>query len=70
MFLGNFADEGDNLVNTQTYIINVEGDSRLSPCLQPLTTGIVLKICGFFQSGSVIVFSIPEIILLSYKTKH
>ena len=34
-------------------------------CLQPLTTGKVLKICGFFQSGSVIVFSILEIILLS-----
>ena len=36
------------------------------PGLQPLTDGSVLKILlFFFQSGSVIVFSIPEIILLS-----
>jgi len=45
-------------------IYNVEGDNRLSPGLQPLTMGKVLKIL-FFQFVSVIVFSILEIILLS-----
>jgi hypothetical protein len=30
-----------------TYIYNVEGDNRLSPGLQPLTTGSMLKILFF-----------------------
>ena len=51
MFYGRFADEGNN---------------RLSPGLQPLTS--VIKI-GLFQSGSVNVFSMPEIILLSSEKK-
>jgi len=42
----------------------------LSPGLQPLTTGIVLKILFFFQSSSVIVFSVPEIILLSFAKQN
>jgi|JYMV01.1.fsa_nt_gi hypothetical protein len=37
----------------------------LSPSLKPLTTGSELKIQDVFQSGSVIVFDIQEIILLS-----
>jgi len=64
MFYGKFADEGDNPVNNPS-IYNVEEDNRLLPSLQPLTTGSVLKIL-FVQSGSVIGFSIPEIILLSF----
>jgi len=42
---------------------NAEVENRLSPGLQPLKTGSVLKI----QLDSVIVFSISEIILLSSK---
>jgi hypothetical protein len=42
MFFGNFVDEGDNPVNNQS-IYNVEGDNRLSPGQQPLTTGSMLK---------------------------
>ena len=70
MFYKKFADKGDNSVNNLS-IYNVEGDNRLSPvCLQPLTTGSLLKI-PFFLSVSVIVFSIPNFIMLSfYKTKH
>ena len=49
-------------------IYNVEEDNRLSPSLQPLAIGTMLNI---FQSVSVIVFSMPEIILLSSaKTKQ
>ena len=43
MFYGKFADKGNNPVN----IYNVEGNNRLSPGLQPLTTGSVLKIPFF-----------------------
>ena len=42
MFFGKFVDEGDNPVNNQS-IYNVEGDNRLSPGQQPLTTGSMLK---------------------------
>jgi hypothetical protein len=45
-------------------IYNVEGENRLSPGLQPLTTGSVFNIL-FFHSGSVILFTIVETILLS-----
>jgi transcriptional regulator of nitric oxide reductase len=38
-------------------------------CVQPLTTGSVLKIRVFFHSGSVIILSIPEVILL-FSTKQ
>ena len=63
MFNGKFADEGDNSVkNPSILYYNVEGDNRLSPSLWPLTIGSVLN--KFYQPGSVIVFSIPEIILL------
>ena len=51
MFFGKFADEGDNPVNNPN-IYNVDGDNRLSPGLQPLTSGSVLKIrliCVFFN---------------------
>lgn len=65
MFNGKFAEEGDNMVDNP-YIYNVERDHRLSSNLQLMTSGSVLKFL-FFQSGSVIVFSIPEIILLSSK---
>jgi hypothetical protein len=50
--------------NTNIYMYNVKGDNRLLPDLQLLMTESVLKIL-FSQSGSVIVFSIPEIVLLS-----
>jgi len=63
MFFGKFADEGDNLVDNPN-IYNVEGDNRLSSGLLTLTTGSVLKIL-FFQSGSILVFYIQVIILLS-----
>ena len=46
-------------------IYNVEGYYRLSPGLQPLATGSMLKIRIYFQSDSFIAFSTPEIILLS-----
>ena len=49
-------------------ILNVEEDNSLSPGLQSPTTGSVWKI-PLFQSDSVIVFSIPEIILL-FSTKQ
>ena len=42
MFYGKFADEGDNPVNNPN-ISNIEGDNKLSPSLQPLTTGNVFK---------------------------
>ncbi len=44
MFNGKFADDENNPVNN-TNIYNVEGDNRLSPGLQFLTNGSVLKIC-------------------------
>ena len=56
MFFGNFVDEGDNPVNNQS-IYNVEGDNPWQ--LEVYWNSV------FFQSGSIIVFSIPEIILLS-----
>jgi hypothetical protein len=43
MFFVKFADEGDNPVNNPN-MYNVEGDDRLSPDLQHLTTGSLLKI--------------------------
>jgi hypothetical protein len=49
---------GDNpLHNPNKY--NVEGNNRLLPSLQHLTIESVLKIHFVFQSGSIIVFSIP-----------
>ena len=62
MLYRKFVDEGDNLVNNPN-IYHVEGDNKLSPGLQSLIIGSVLKIG--FKSSSVIVLSIPEIILLS-----
>ena len=56
---------GDNSVNNQKiYQYNAEGNNRFLPGLQPLTTESVEKEI-FFQYGSIIVFSIPVIILLS-----
>jgi hypothetical protein len=46
MFYGKFANEGDNRVNNPN-IYNVEEDNRLSPGLQSMTTGSVLKIWVF-----------------------
>ena len=43
-----FADEGDNTVNDPG-IYYAGGDTMLSPSLQPLTTGSVLKIWAFFS---------------------
>ena len=48
MFFGNFADEVDNPVNNPI-IYNVEGDNRLSPGVQPLKTGSVLKTVSSFN---------------------
>jgi hypothetical protein len=55
MFYGKFTNPVDN-----PNIYNVDGDNRLSISLQ---LEVYLK--SMFQSGSVIVFPIPEIILLS-----
>jgi hypothetical protein len=56
---------GDNSVNNQKiYQYNAEGNNRFLPGLQPLTTESVEKEI-FFQYGSIIVFSMPVIILLS-----
>ena len=46
MFYGKFADEGDNPVNN---IYDVEGDNRLSPGLQHLTTGSALENFELFE---------------------
>ena len=43
MFYRKFADEGYNTVKNPN-IYNVERDKRLSPGLQPMTTGSVLQI--------------------------
>jgi hypothetical protein len=48
MFFRKIADEGDNPLNKPD-IYNVEGDNRLSPGRQYLTTGSVLKIRGFYS---------------------
>jgi len=55
--------------STAPNMYNVEGSNRLSPGRQHLTTGSVLEI-HFFQSDSVNVLSILEIILLSSSYKH
>jgi hypothetical protein len=64
MFYGKFADEGINAMDNLN-IYNVEGDNMLSPGLQPK---VYLK-SVFLQSSYVIVFFIPENILLSTKQK-
>ena len=48
MFYRKFADKGDNPMDNPN-IYNVEGNNTLSPGLQPLTTGSVLKIPDFFS---------------------
>lgn len=63
MYFCIFDNEWDNPVNNPSIYI-VEGDNRLSLGLQPLTIGSALKIF-FFLSGSVIVFSMQEIVWLS-----
>ena len=47
-------------------IYNIKGDNRLSLGLQPLTTRNAIIIRGFFQSGSVIVFTVSEIIIFIF----
>ena len=42
MFYGKFDNEGNNAVDNPN-IYNVEEDNKLSPGLQPLITGSVLK---------------------------
>ena len=64
MFYGIFDDERNNPVDNPN-IYNVEGDNRLLPGLQSLTTGIVLKIFFFFSPVLQFYFLKPEIILLS-----
>jgi hypothetical protein len=44
-----FDDEGNNAVDNPN-IYNVEGDNRLSPSLQPLTTRSVLNFFFFLIS--------------------
>ena len=58
-----FADEGDNTVNDPG-VYYAGGDNRLSPSLQPPTTGNVLIICVFFIPVRNCIL-LPEIILLS-----
>jgi len=55
---------GDNSVNNQK-IYNVEGKNRMLSGLQPLATESVLNRRFFFQYRSIVVFSIPVIILVS-----
>ena len=52
---GKFDDEGDNPVDNPN-IFNVEGDDRLLPGLQPLTT----------FGSAIVYYYIPKIILLSF----
>ena len=47
-FYRKFDDERDNPVDNPN-MYNIEGDNRLLPGLQPLTTGSVLKILFFFS---------------------
>ena len=57
-------DERDNPVDYPN-IYNVVEDNMLLLGVQSLTTGSVLKILLFCQTGSVIIIDIPEIVLLS-----
>ena len=57
MFYGKFADEEDSMLDVPN-IYYVEGDNRVSPSLEYMTTGSVLKIL-FFS------FFFQKIILLS-----
>ena len=67
-YLRQIADKAYTPVKNSN-IYNVEGNNRLSPGLQLLITGSVLKLPLCFQSGSIIVLSLPETILLS-SAKH
>ena len=49
---GKFDDEGNNPVKNPN-IYDIEGDNRLSPGLQPMTTVSVLK-TGFFLKPEII----------------
>jgi hypothetical protein len=62
-FHGKFADEGINAIDNLSIYI-VEGYNMLSPGMQPLKPKVYLKfVC--LQSSYVIVFCMPEHILLS-----
>ena len=71
-----FADEGDNPVNNPN-IFNIEGNHMLSPDLQHLVARSTtrdkrkcVENSSLSRPGSVIVFTIPEIIcLFPCKTK-
>ena len=64
MFYGKLSDKESNTAEYPNINI-LQGDSRLSPGIQLLTTGSVWKIRVCFQSGFVIIFSMTEIIVLS-----
>jgi hypothetical protein len=51
IFYGKLADEWDNPVDNSN-IYNVKEDNRLSPGIQPLTTGSVVNICFLFRNFS------------------
>jgi hypothetical protein len=69
MLYGKFANEGNNPVNNPN-IYNVQGENRLSPGLQPLTTGSVFNILFFsFQFRNCIYYS-GKYFVVFYKTKH
>jgi hypothetical protein len=61
-FYGKFAGEGDILVDN-TNIYNVEGTIGVHPVYNPLQPEVFWN--AFLPCGCVIVFAIPEIILLS-----
>ena len=61
-FYGKFAGDGDILVDN-TNIYNLEGTIGVHPVYIPLQPEVFWK--AFFQCGCVMVFAIPEIILLS-----
>ena len=69
MFFVKFADEGDNPVNNPN-MYNVEGDDRLSPDLQHLTTGSVLKIRVFSVWFHNCIFYSRNHFVVSCKIKH
>ena len=69
MLYRKFYDEGNNPVNNPI-IYNVEGDNKLSPGLQPLTTGSVLKILFFPVRFRNCIFFAGNYFFVFCKTKH
>ena len=70
MFYGKFIDKGDNSVDN-TNIYNVEGDNRLSPSLQPLTSrSIENPWCFFSVRFCNCIFYTRNYFVVYFKTKQ